>query len=91
MRQLSNQYEFTLKPYNPDGFGGMKPLGQLWLNMISVAILVIVAWLLMFFFLRSFGIVHPMQPRIELLIIILYSISIFILLIYPMQNYHHLI
>lgn len=91
MWQLSSQYEFTLKPYNPDGFGGMKPLGQLWLNMIFVAILVIVAWLIMFFFLRSFGIVYPLQPRVEFLIIILYTIFILILLIYPMQSYHRLI
>jgi hypothetical protein len=49
MKKLADQYDFALNPYNPDGFGGFKPLGQLWLNIGLIIIPILLFYVNLFF------------------------------------------
>ena len=92
MRKLALQYEYDLDPYNRDGFGGFKPLGQLWVNLALVITPFLLSHILGFLFHRYFELSYPLwQMSIDSVIIISYIIIIIILLIYPMKKYHDIV
>ena len=92
MRRLAHDYEFDLNPYNPDGFGGFKPLGQLWVNMAFVIIPVSLTFAFSFAFHRYFELSYPLWRRyVDLAIIIAYTTVIIIFLVYPMKEYYDIV
>ena len=92
MRKLAHQYEFALNPYNPDGFGGFKPLGQLWINIGLIIIPILLFYVNIFFFYRFFRLPYLLfQKYYDLVIITSYTIVIIILLVYPIQEYHNIV
>jgi hypothetical protein len=95
MRKLTHQYEFDLNPYNPDGFGGFKPLGQIWANMALVAIPVILYYIAIFLFhLVQHSLEFPyslLQGCFDIAVLISYTIGIVVFLVYPMKEYHDVV
>jgi hypothetical protein len=92
MSTLSHQYEFDLDPLNRDGFGGFKPLGQLWVNMALVITPFLLSYILGFLFYIRFGLSYPLwQMIIDSAIIISYIIVIIVFLVYPMKKYHDIV
>jgi len=92
IRKLSKEYEFTIKPFNADGFGGFKPLGELWMNMIYIAVPIVLLYVVLFFYFQSFDIIYlSKQKYIDILIILLYNIFIVLLLFFPLLNYHYIV
>jgi hypothetical protein len=92
MRKLAHEYEFDLNPYNPDGFGGFKPLGQLWVNMAFVIISVLLTFAFTFIFHRYLEPSYPVWHRYaDLAVIIAYTTVIIIFLVYPMKEYHDIV
>lgn len=92
MRKLAHEYEFDLNPYNPDGFGGFKPLGQLWVNMAFVIISVLLTFAFTFIFHRYLELSYPVWHRYaDLAVIIAYTTVIIIFLVYPMKEYHDIV
>ncbi len=92
MKKLALQYEFALNPYNPDGFGGFKPLGQLWLNIGLIIVPILLFYVNLFFFYRFFGLPYFLfEKYYDLVIISSYTIGIVVLLIYPMWEYQNIV
>ena len=92
MRKLAHEYEFDLNPYNPDGFGGFKPLGQLWVNIAFVIIPVLLTFAFSFVFHRYFELSYPLWRRyVDFTIIIACTTVITIFLVYPMKEYHDIV
>ena len=93
MRKLAHEYEFDLNPYNPDGFGGFRPLGQVWINMALAVILISLFYVAIFLFHYSFDPEHyyVWQKYFDLTIFISYTIGIIAFLFYPMTTYHELV
>jgi len=92
MKRLAQQYEFALNPYNPDGFGGFKPLGQLWLSIGLIIIPILLFYVNLFIFYRFFRFPYLLfQKYYDLVIIISYTTGIIVLLVYPMQEYHNIV
>jgi hypothetical protein len=92
MKTLTHQYEFDLNPYNPDGFGGFKPLGQIWINMAFAIVPFLLFHAAIFVYGRISEFPYPAEQKyIDIAIVILYTIGVFILLIYPMKKYHDVV
>ena len=95
MKKLVHQYEFDLNPYNPDGFGGFTPLGQIWINMALVITPVLLFYsgiFLFHLFYRSLEFPYSLlQNYFDIAIMISYTIGIIVFLIYPMKKYHDIV
>ncbi|MGD2250715.1 MAG: hypothetical protein PVF58_20145 [Candidatus Methanofastidiosia archaeon] len=92
MKELAQQYEFALNPYNLDRFGGFKPLGRLWLNIGLIIIPILLFYVNLFIFYRFFRLPYPLIDKYyDIVLIASYTIVITVLLIYPMQGYHNII
>lgn len=92
MSRLSHQYEFDLDPFNRDGFGGFKPLGQLWVSMALVITPFLLSYIFGFLFYIRFGLSYPLrQMTIDSAIIVSYIIAIIVFLIYPIKKYHEIV
>lgn len=91
-RKVTHQFEFELDPRNNDGFGGFKPLSQLWINMALVIVPILLFHTAVFVYNRYSKLPYSLpQMYIDLAIIISYTIVVFILLIYPMKEYHDIV
>ena len=92
MKTLTHQYEFDLNPYNPDGFGGFKPLGQIWINMAFTIVPFLLLHTAIFVYGRFLEFPYPSeQEYIDIAIMISYTIVVFVFLIYPMKKYHDIV
>jgi len=91
-RKVTHQYEFGLNPKNRDGFGGFKPLSQLWINIALVIVPILLYHTAIFVYNISSELPYPLQQKyVDLAIAISYTIVVIILLIYPMKEYHDIV
>jgi hypothetical protein len=91
-RKVTRQYEFGLNPRNNDGFGGFKPLSQLWINIALVIVPILLYHTAIFVYNLCLELSYLSQQKyIDLAIIISYTIVVIILLIYPMKEYHDIV
>ncbi|MBU7047369.1 MAG: hypothetical protein HXS54_13130 [Theionarchaea archaeon] len=92
MRKLNHQYTFALKPFDPDGFGGLRPFSQIWFNMTLLIIPLLLTWVVVFGHFHTFDVIYPqLQKNIDVVTSILHSIAIIALLGYPMKIYHNIV
>jgi len=93
MRKLAHEYEFDLNPYDSDGFGGFRPLSQIWINMALAVVLISLFYVAIFLFHYSFepDYYYTWQKHFDLTIFISYTLGIVIFLIYPMKKYHEIV
>jgi hypothetical protein len=93
MRKLAHEYEFDLNPYNPDGFGGFRPLSQVWINMALAVVLISLFYVAVFLFHYFSGSEYSYlwQKYFDLTVFILYTLGIIAFLLYPMKKYHEIV
>ncbi|MBU7046365.1 MAG: hypothetical protein HXS54_07990 [Theionarchaea archaeon] len=91
-RKVTHQYEFGLNLRNDDGFGGFKPLSNLWINIALVIVPILLYHTAIFVYNFRLELSYSSQQKyIDLAIIISYTIVVIILLIYPMKEYHDIV
>lgn len=89
MKQLNDDYDLTLKPYDTDGHGGFKPLEELWLKMSYVALPILVIPFVLSFLSSSFKTVsYSIGNYLDLFSC---NIVIICLLIFMFLNYRSIV
>ena len=93
MRKLAHEYEFDLNPFNSDGFGGFRPLSQVWINMALAVVQISLFYVAVFLFHYSSGseYYYLWQKYFDLTVFILYTLGIIAFLLYPMKKYHEIV
>ena len=89
IKQINNNYELVLKPYDVDGSGGFGPLEQLWLNMSFVAMPILVDLIILSILGHFWGSTYyPLGRSFDLLLTCTFIIA---LLVRPILTYHRIV